>query len=120
MKKRLYLDNNLITYKLKLVKRIIPMDDPIATFDSPDVFYNHPYDDTNLNQVKEFLKKKGNNSDFDARYIANSMLPQNHIDYFVTVDKKSLWNYKNGIEEKFGVKVRLPSELIEHFKYFDH
>lgn len=45
------------------------------------------------------------------------MLKENDIDFFLTNDKKSLWVYKKDIEEKFGVRIRLPSELAEYLKY---
>lgn len=109
-------------FKLKQGKSVIRnssvvYDDPIATWDSPDVFWDHKYDDTDLNKVRTFLSSKGNTNDFDARYIANSMLKENYIDYFLTSDKKSIWNYKDEIEKLFGVKVRLPTELAETLKH---
>jgi len=99
--------------------------DLIATYNSPDIFYNHAYTDDDLDKVNDFLvtkigtlaKEKLEAIRFDARYIANAMLEENNIDFFLTNDKKSLWIYKEEIEEKFGVKIRLPSELAEYLKY---
>jgi len=85
--------------------------DPIATYNSPDVFYGHPFTDKDLDEVRRFLKSKGNQSDFDARYIANAMLLENKIDVFLTADKKTIWNHRVDIMAKFGVMVKLPSEL---------
>jgi len=84
---------------------------------SPDVFFDHPYDDIDLNKVRKYLRSVGNNNDFDARYIANAMLPLNKIDAFITYDKKSLWNHKTDIRRLFGVYVKLPSEEAEYLKY---
>jgi len=95
----------------------VTFDDPIATMDSLDVFMDHPYDDTDLNKVKAFLTSKGNTDEMDARYIANAMLPENKIDFFVTLDKRTIWIHRKEIYSLFGVKVRLPSELAEFFKY---
>lgn len=91
--------------------RVIVNDD-IATYDSPDVTYNHDRTDTDLNRVHAFLSDLGNTNVFDARYITNSLLAENRIDFFITLDKASLWKHRIAIEEKFGVKVRLPSEVV--------
>jgi len=96
---------------------VILFDDPITTMVSPDVFFDHPYDDIDLNKVRKYLRSVGNNNDFDARYIANAMLPLNKIDAFITYDKKSLWNHKTDIRRLFGVYVKLPSEEAEYLKY---
>lgn len=111
-------DLEKLYFKLKKGKTVIRnsrvvWDDPIATWDSPDVCWNHPYDNTDLNKVKQFLAGRGNTNEFDARYIANSMLPENKIDVFLTVDKKSIWKYRDEIKQRFNVVVELPSEL-EH------
>ncbi len=103
-------------FKLKQGKTVIRnskvvWDDPIATWDSPDVFWDHPYDDADLNKVKQFLASRGNTNEFDARYVANSMLPKNKIDVFLTADKKSIWKHRDEIKEKFNVVVKLPTEL---------
>lgn len=103
----------------------VTFNDPIATYNSPDVPYNHAYTDDDLDKVYEYLvtkigtvnKEKMEAIRFDARYIANAMLKENNINFFLTNDKKSLWIYKKDIEEKFGVKIRLPSELAEYLKY---
>jgi hypothetical protein len=57
-----------------------------------------------------FIKQQ---NDFDARYIANAMLPVNRIDVFLTADKKSIWNHRADIKARFGVGVKLPYELAE-------
>lgn len=104
--------------KLKNGKSVIrnskvTYDDPIATYASTDVLFNHNYTDNDLNAVKKFLSDKGNNNEFDARYIANAMLPENRIDVFLTADKKSIWNHRDEIKDRFGVIVMLPSELLK-------
>lgn len=109
-------------FKLKEGKPVIRnatvlYDDKIATYNSSDVFMCHPYDDTDLNKVRQFLRSKGNTNDFDARYVANAMLPENKINVFLTADKRSLWQHKMEIKEKFGVDVKLPSELVEYLKH---
>lgn len=82
-------DLEQLYFKLKEGKTIIRnskvvWEDSIATWDSPDVSWDHPYDDVDLDKVKPFLLSKGNANEFDARYIANSMLPKNKIDAFLT------------------------------------
>jgi hypothetical protein len=89
----------------------VAFDDLIATFDSPDVFFDHAFTDTDLDAARNFLRSKGNHNDFDARYVANAMLPANKIDVFLTADRKSLWNHREDIKATFGVSVKLPSEL---------
>ena len=103
-------------YKLKQGRSVIRNStviygDPIATYNSPDIFYDHPFTDKDLDEVSRFLKSKGNQNDFDSRYIANAMLTENKIDVFLTADKRSIWNHREDIKANFGVMVRLPSEL---------
>jgi len=105
-------------FKLKQAKTVIRnsivmYNDIIATYGSQDVFYSHSHNNTDLNRVKQFLSTKGDVSEFDAMYIANAMLPKNEIDVFLTADKKTIWNYRDEIEERFNVIVKLPTELIE-------
>lgn len=90
--------------------------DRLSVYGSPDISYSHPYDDTALNRVKQFLASKGNSDEFDARYIANAMLPENRIDVFLTYDKTTLWRYREDIKRLFGVVVKLPSEEAEYLK----
>ncbi|MCH7541870.1 hypothetical protein IH981_03825, partial [Patescibacteria group bacterium] len=109
-------DLEAMYFKLKQRKSVIRnsavlWSDPIATWNSPDVYYDHPYKDTDLNKVKQFLASKGNTNDFDTRYIANAMLSENKIDVFLTFDKSSLWRHRNEIKRLFGVEVKLPSEI---------
>jgi hypothetical protein len=91
----------------------VTFDDPLVTFDCPDVFFDHPYTDADLSAVRTLLKSKGNENEFDARYIANAMLAANRIDVFLTADKKSLWEHRETIKAEFGVTVKLPSELAK-------
>jgi len=91
----------------------VTWDDPIALWDSPNVYWDHPYDDSDLNKAKALLISKGNHDEFDARYIANTMLVTNNIYAFLTVDKRTIWNYREDIKNVLGVLVKLPSELLE-------
>lgn len=105
-------------FKLKRGKTVIrnsssTWDDPIATWSSPDLCWDHPYDDKDLNKVKKFLTSKGNKNEYDARYIANAMLPENKISIFLTADRKSLWRYRREIKERFNVVIKLPTELAK-------
>lgn len=114
-------DLEQLYFKLKKGKTIIRnskvvWSDSIATWSSPDVFFNHPYDDTDLNKVKRFLASRSNTNEFDARYLTNSMLPENEVDIFLTLDKKSIWKYRNEIKERFNVVVKLPTELKQKLK----
>lgn len=115
-------DLEILYYRLKKGKSVIrnsavSYNDAIATYDSPDILYNHPYSDKDLNEVRAFMQSKGNHNDFDARYIANAMLPENEISVFLTADKKSIWKHRIEIKNKFGVEVKLPSELVDYLKY---
>lgn len=117
--KRKDLEN--LYYNLKQGKSVIrnssvTYNDSIATYNSPDVFWNHDKKDDDLNRVKKFLIAKGNLDDFDARYIANAMLPENKINFFLTADKKSIWLYRKEILKNFKVVVKLPTELRDQFK----
>jgi hypothetical protein len=90
--------------------------DRLSVYGSPDISYNHPNDDTDLKRVKQFLASKGNMSEFDARYIANALLPENRIDVFLTYDKATLWCFREEIKRLFGVVVKLPTEEAEYLK----
>jgi hypothetical protein len=96
--------------------RSITYNDFGTTYNSPDISYNHDISNNDLNKVKQFLKSKGNENEFDARYIANAMLPINKIDAFLTIDK-GIWNYRKEIKNRFNVKVMKPSELSEYYSY---
>lgn len=88
----------------------VTWNDPIATWNSPDVMWSHPYTDDDLNRVKVFFAQRGNRNEFDARYIANAMLPENEIAAFVTADRRSIWRHRAEIKEQFGVNVYTPEE----------
>lgn len=107
-------------FKLKQTRVIrnssVKYDDEITTYNSMDVRYNHSYDDKDLNRVREFLKSRGNENDFDTKYIANAILPENKIDIFLTADKKTIWNYAEDIKRQFGLAVKTPTQLEEELK----
>jgi hypothetical protein len=108
-------------FKLKQGKHVIrnvavTYGDRLSVYGSSDISYNHPFDDTDVYRVKQFLTGKGNMDTFDARYIANAMLPENRIDAFLTNDKATLWRYRDEIKKHFGVVVKLPSEEAEYLK----
>ena len=46
----------------------------------------------------------------DARHIFQAV--RNGVDYFVTVDRKSILRYADELESRFGIRVVLPSKLI--------
>lgn len=95
--------------------RSITYNDATTRYDSPDVYYDHLYNNGDLNRITSFFKKKGNKSDFDPKYITYSMLPENKIDVFLTTDE-GIWNYRNEIKKLFDVLVMKPSELAEYYK----
>ena len=96
--------------------RSVSWNDEDTTWDSPDVYQAHALGNNDLAKVKNFLRSKGNDSEFDARYIVYAMLPKNRIDFFLTTDA-NIWSFRKEIKDKFNVVVMKPSELAEYYKY---
>lgn len=46
----------------------------------------------------------------DARHVFQAV--RNHVDYFVTVDRRSILRYADELRSSFGIHAVLPSELI--------
>lgn len=67
-------------------------------------------------KIQVFLRQRGIHDKEDAQHIANAMLAKNHIDIFLTYDKRLIQLSKE-IQDKFEVKVIKPSQLAEYYKY---
>jgi hypothetical protein len=94
----------------------VTWDDGVTRWDSPDARWDHPYDDADRQRLEGFFRKKGIFDDFDIRYLANAMLPENRIDVFLTADKRTIWKFREELRQLFGVRVALPSELLDELE----
>lgn len=95
----------------------VTWDDGVTRWDSPDAGWDHPYDNRDRERLEQFFRSKGIfENDFDIRYLANAMLPENRIDVFLTADKKTIWNFREDLRQLFGIRVALPSELLDELE----
>jgi hypothetical protein len=94
----------------------VTWDDGVTRGDSPDASWDHPYDNADRQRLEHFFHSKGVFDDFDIRYLANAMLPENRIDVFLTADKKTIWKFREELRQHFGIRVALPSELLDELE----
>ena len=88
-------------------------DDGVTRWDSPDATWDHRHTDIERQRIASFLQEKGIHvNKLDVRYLANAALAENKIDVFLTADKKSIWNFRDELRNRFGIRVALPSELV--------
>jgi hypothetical protein len=105
--------------KLKAGRRVVrnarvTWGDGIARWGSPDFRWGEIGDDGDRKRIGAFLKEKGigDPNEYDVRYLANALLPQNRIDFFLTYDKKTIWRFREELNARFGIVVKTPSELL--------
>lgn len=79
------------------------------------VTFGGPYPEIK-DQIRSFLEEMSGVSnksehEYDARELANCY--KNKMDYFMTIDERTILRYKDKIKEKFGIKAITPTRLLE-------